>query len=1083
MNRHLPSRPVRSIAVLALALAVTAGACDCDSSGFRHAEPKLVVDPTSFSIDGVPGKFTEHLLRVSNEGSSPLNITSVVLLNDQGGEHTKFAIVQKLVENCEEELRPAGERNEIMPSQCALVRFRYLPTDDGIDTGVIIIESNDPDNPTLTVPINGNSQTPTLQVCAFEGDTEIGCNTPGATFEVDFGLSAPGSPVARTLKLKSKGSRPVDIEEMQLTGDSDFTVSPDTFRGTLSPGQEETLAVTFNALIGGSRDARLIIKNNDPIDERLEVRLRAIGDGSKMCLCVENSVGRCVPTAVADFGRTAEGGTRTLNMRIASCGTKPLELTRMRIDGEPIFGMEAPDLPLTMPPGPDYLEVPLTFSPTAQVEYEGRVDIETSEEEGFVSLVGRGYQGGCNLTTPSPTLDFGSVAMTYAGERKLTLVNQGDEDCLIKGPDASNPAAGAHVSAGADVEFSLVGLPSELVVRPSTTLAFTLAYKPKSMQGSHVGEFTVPYSGESGSPVSELKVQLKGTPVAEPTCTLTVAPDGSRLGGRAVNFGQVRILTEKVMPVTFTNVGSGDCKINNARLSGMGMPGMPADTPYFKIKKQARTPLPPGQSTTVEVAFTPDIARGYGSADIPPIMPSGFTPGSVTLMVNTDDIVSFPATGGGGGFPPFGNDTGGCGPTAGAGCVGWDLSGTGAKSDIAVLPHEIDFGLVTFGCNSREEIVTLYNIGTLNATITAIQIDPEHNPAVFKVTGPRLPYTLSGGTPLQLKVKYKPRNQSGIDTATIRIISDATNAGAANDITIPVRGEATTDTHVVDVFDQSKRPKTDVLFVVDDSGSMQSNQSALAGNMSTFINVANDLDTDFQVGVVTTDVEVEPGVFRYKSPSPKIIKSDNPNAAADLARTIRDLGTNGSADERALESMVAALSPPNITDPALNGGFLRADGKLAVVVVGDEDDHSNGSVDFYIDFLRNIKGVHNAGMVSFSVIGGPEGGCATSEHTPRLIKVQEEIGGSFRSICSSDWGQIAADIGLDAFGARAGFPLSREAVANTIEVEVDRTPSRKPDWAYEALPNTVVFTPAKLPDPSASIVIEYEALCRTDFDN
>ena len=54
----------------------------------------------------------------------------------------------------------------------------------------------------------------------------------------------------------------------------------------------------------------------------------------------------------------------------------------------------------------------------------------------------------------------------------------------------------------------------------------------------------------------------------------------------------------------------------------------------------------------------------------------------------------------------------------------------------------------------------------------------------------------------------------------------------------------------MDEFQQPERPLVDVLFSVDDSGSMSEEQQNLANNFSSFINAASSLDTDYHIGVI-----------------------------------------------------------------------------------------------------------------------------------------------------------------------------------------------------------------------------------------
>lgn len=1056
-SNRLPRSARRIVAGLLLA---GSAACDCDGAQLTGFGPEIDTDPKSFAVSGVPTVISEYVLNVSNKGNSVLVVSDAVIVDEDGDGQDEFGIAQLFAEGCDDSVRPEETRNEIRPGACARLRFRYRPASNGTDKAKIVLTSNDADEGTLEIPITGDAQTPDLEVCAFDGETALGCNVSGGELEVDFGSSPPGTPVVRTLKLTSKGSRVIDIAGLGLTGVEDYVVTPMPYTKTLEPGASDTLTVTFNALSGGDRFARLVIESNDPAEGRLPVQFRALGDGPGLCYCIhKGDGGRCEPTPVADFGRVSIGGTGNLFARLGSCGTQPLTISGLEVaTGGPIFSVAAPTLPVTLAANATPIDVPLKFQPVAAERSEGRLNIVSNAGPSFFTLTGIGYDGGCKLESASGTLDFGQVAVNVRGEKVLTLANKGDEACVVAAPPET------AITAGADVQFALSSFPSNPIVLPGEIVRFGVSYTPQDMTSPDVGELTVPFSAEAaGSPVSQLKIALKGTPVATPVCVLTAEPGNASAFGRTLNFGQVRVHTEKVLPVTFRNVGSAMCAINSWRISsGMPIGGGPS---VFKIKNPPTSALAPGASTTVDVSFIPTGDSEFGVTI--PIGGGIPTPFGEKLIVTTSDQTTFNgqdcATTG---IPPTG-------PVPG--CVSWALSGTGVRSHLAVLPPDVDFGLVTLGCRSREVTLTLYNTGGAPIEIRSIRVDPAPPPEIFKVIAPALPVTLQSGQQKQITVRYRPPD-TAIHTGTVYIETDALAgvAGANPYTTVSLRGEGTTETHQTDTFDQSTRPKTDVLFVIDDSGSMGEEQSGLANNASRFINVASQLNTDFQIGVVTTDTDSKGGELRG---NPKIVKP-GPNAAGELAATVRGLGTNGSGTEKGLNAMVLALTDPLINDPNLNQGFLRTDAKLAVVVVSDEEDYSPATVDFYTDFLKNLKGIYNQSMVSLSAIVGEEpGGCSTADAGSRYLAVQQRTGGRFRSICATDWGSIASELGLDAFASRAGFPLSRAAIDSTIVVKVNGTAVARPAWSYDPLANVVVFAASSLPPAGATVVIDYETMC------
>jgi hypothetical protein len=167
------------------------------------------------------------------------------------------------------------------------------------------------------------------------------------------------------------------------------------------------------------------------------------------------------------------------------------------------------------------------------------------------------------------------------------------------------------------------------------------------------------------------------------------------------------------------------------------------------------------------------------------------------------------------------------------------------------------------------------------------------------------------------------------------------------------------------------RTPVDLLFVVDDSGSMAEEQANLARNfraLSDALLARLSGAADFRVAVTSTDVSRLRGAFvRSDDPAcadvPLVLRADPGADPADLARQfacLTTLGTRGSNVERGLEAMRLALScdGPNADrfapccaggayDPACAGApeFLRPDALLVVVFVSDEDDCSESPDD------------------------------------------------------------------------------------------------------------------------------------------
>ncbi|MCR9162381.1 MAG: hypothetical protein ACE37F_31645 [Nannocystaceae bacterium] len=219
----------------------------------------------------------------------------------------------------------------------------------------------------------------------------------------------------------------------------------------------------------------------------------------------------------------------------------------------------------------------------------------------------------------------------------------------------------------------------------------------------------------------------------------------------------------------------------------------------------------------------------------------------------------------------------------------------------------------------------------------------------------------------------------------------------------------------------------DLLFVIDNSGSMEDEQANLISSFPGFIGAMKDQlseDLGYHVGITSSDLY--PGNFDcpqegalitqtagggasnaacgpYASGARYMTESDDLNARFSCAAQV---GIEGDGDERPMQTMLAALSDSMTGPGGCNEGFLRDDALLVVVIITDEeDDHetmgctgmvnttpsdgSAGEPDQWFDQLVAVKGGDERKVVVLSLVG-PQGLAAC----PELQKCEGGIEGA-----------------------------------------------------------------------------------------
>lgn len=325
---------------------------------------------------------------------------------------------------------------------------------------------------------------------------------------------------------------------------------------------------------------------------------------------------------------------------------------------------------------------------------------------------------------------------------------------------------------------------------------------------------------------------------------------------------------------------------------------------------------------------------------------------------------------------------------------------------------------------------------------------------------------------------------------------------------------------VLDEFTQGSNDKVDILWVIDNSRSMDEEQQAIADNAAAFTQKLLDANSDFQVAVVTTNASNDNELVSLcKDDLGQPLDGNGiiTPATADRFADCAKVGISGSGLEEGLEAARRAVDSSYDcgSGVACNPDFIRSDATLHVVFVSDEEDQPRANVgDIYaaetvtqelydlirlpkwwqdvedngrgpdgkeayfpliesddaarmthLRFFSELKAGQDIRMHAITLaytvpIGDPDT-CHQSnnkeEASLRYPYISNKTAGTTSDICG-DWEATMDAIGLESSGQSKCFKLSAHPLNGLEGInQVLLNDVGNSDWYYDSEPNAVCF--------------------------
>jgi len=894
-------------------------------------------------------------------------------------------------------------------------------------------------------------------------------------FELDFGDVVAGQEPELGVRFLNQGTRVVHVASVALFRNSspDFALTTDAAElglpADVAPGQWLDARVRYRPTGGDAVDVGLlqVVSTETTLEASVDVRGRELAPNLK------------VTPATLDFGTIFLRSSAEAALTLENVGDVPLTLGDVSVVEAQtpwITLVDAPTVGTEIAPG-QQLVVLVRFSPQASFEATAealaRVRIASDDPDSpFVQVPVRGdVRLPRVLASPAP-LDFGRVAPGDVRTRELLLLNNSrprDDVTVLSatlttptgeyalGPlpgfgPLDSPPASAVLAAGdaivLPVTFTNQGGPDGDVVEGSITLVWDLDDEPPAV---------VPLTAERA---------------AGRDCLPVLEPD-------LVDFGVVPPGSAATRLMALVNRGSGTCLVEAIELSACepGATGvcdaLPDASLPFTVDDVATLPgreVAAGQVLPFTVGFEPPTNGLDDGSWVAFSALTALTVASVDPPGSPRIVPSPPAA-----------------P---------NLAGSTGPACLVVTPDRVSFGDVRVGCSSPLRPVHAHNTCATPLRVTAL--DLVGCDAEFRlVNEPYLPAVLTQQNQMNLKLLTYAPEDLGPDGCALRVRTDEPGDPA---YLVSLDGNGSLESHVRETFSQTGDRAVDILFVVDNSGSMIDNQQNLAANFGSLVAIATAWASDFHLGLVTTDMTPWGGQGHLVG-DPPYLTHDDWQLFADHVK----VGANGAGVEQGLWAAETALTWPLAADEGLpcqtdaactapltcvdggcggpNRGFLRPEAVLHLVFVTDEDDQSPNDAAYYTDRLTALKGADHTHLVqAHAVVGLPAttvpGSTCASQAGQRYIDLANATGGVVTDICDKDWAAKLEALGNAIFGLVKEFPLVRTPDPATLTVQVAGKLCDA-GWTLDTGTNRLVFDPDGpcMPEHGDEIVVDYDVYC------
>jgi hypothetical protein len=469
-------------------------------NGTGVAPPTPVADVSPLSLDFgavTDGSSAPRTFTVGNVGTAALTVTVAVAT----GTSAEFSA--------------APVSFSVAPGSSTVVTATYAPVDVGADAGSLLVQTNDPLQPSIPVALSGSGvAAPTPRLALSPASLDLGGVTVGAS-------------ASQPTQVTNGGTAPLAVSAIsRCAGTStEFTWSPGG-PFTVAAGGSTTLTVTYAPTGAGVDTGCLALASNDPNNPVSQLAVSGTG--------LAPSAPRIAVTPLAlGFGSVTVGLSANRTTTVSNSGTATLTASVALGAGTSAEFTVAP-ASFTVAPGASQV-VTVTYAPSAVGADTGSLVVTGNDPATptvTVTVTGSGVAAPAPAIVLVPaSVDFGPVVTGSSASRAVAIQNTGSAVLNVSSVSACS---------GTSAEFGWSpAAPLQVPAGGSNTL--TVSYGPVDL-GADTGCLTVA-SDDPTNPMVNLALAGSGVGQAVPAIALvpnTLDFGTVSIGGSASRTSQVR---------------------------------------------------------------------------------------------------------------------------------------------------------------------------------------------------------------------------------------------------------------------------------------------------------------------------------------------------------------------------------------------------------------------------------------------------------------------------------------------------------------------------------------------------------------